>query len=209
MLPSTEIEKSKTAIIEDSSQIWFSQFKFDGGCSDFSAFLRETERLLLSCPDILAKIDEDLERHAKSKKRLRQKDMHFEDCRTSALEGFCQVDKFNDQNPELSQGRPRIGAIVLYYFIFVRGYLGGSLRSKKSRTFISESRSLAELWRRLDQPAQSPGCISENLDAISPETIEYIWERQLAFVKSEGLDDYLKLYIDSTSVEANTSWPTD
>jgi len=36
-----------------------------------------------------------------------------------------------------------------------------------------------------------------------------IFDKQIAFVLKEELDDFLKLTIDSTSVKANSAWPTD
>lgn len=202
-------QKTNTPTIQSSRQIWFSQFKFDDVRSCFADILRESEALLNANPEILSKISGDLERNAMEAKVARRKDRNFADLQTEPFEGFREVDQFAVQSAELQSGRPRMPATLVYYFIFVRGYLGGSIRSKKSCAFISESRSLAQLVQSLDLSMPSVESVSENLNALSEETLEFIWKRQLSRIKDEKLDDYERLYIDSTSVEANTSWPTD
>jgi hypothetical protein len=49
----------------------------------------------------------------------------------------------------------------------------------------------------------------ENLNLVSEKTLEKIHRAQLAMALGEDLDDFKELTIDSTSVKANSSWPTD
>jgi IS5 family transposase len=51
--------------------------------------------------------------------------------------------------------------------------------------------------------------VLENLNAVSEETQSFIVDCQLAHVLDIGLDDFLKQTIDSTSVDANSAWPTE
>ena len=51
--------------------------------------------------------------------------------------------------------------------------------------------------------------ILDNLNVITHATRTLIFDRQIAYVLQEGLDDFKALTIDSTSVKANSAWPTD
>ena len=51
--------------------------------------------------------------------------------------------------------------------------------------------------------------VLDNLNVISHRTRELIFDRQIARILGEGLDDFKTLTIDSTSVKANSSWPND
>ena len=51
--------------------------------------------------------------------------------------------------------------------------------------------------------------ILENVNAISNETRQHILNAQMELVLKEGLDDFDTILLDSTSVEANSDWPTD
>lgn len=49
----------------------------------------------------------------------------------------------------------------------------------------------------------------ENVNQVTLTTRELLWDKQIAYVLKEELDDFKKLTIDSTSVKANSCWPTD
>lgn len=51
--------------------------------------------------------------------------------------------------------------------------------------------------------------ILENVNLVSNATRELIFDKQIAFILKDELDDFKKLTIDSTSVKANSCWPTD
>ena len=51
--------------------------------------------------------------------------------------------------------------------------------------------------------------ILENVNLVCNRTRELIFDKQIAFILKEHLDDFKKLTIDSTSVKANSCWPTD
>jgi IS5 family transposase len=60
-----------------------------------------------------------------------------------------------------------------------------------------------------DLPMPGMSTILENVNLVSAETLGLIFDEQIKFVLKEDLDDFLKLTIDSTSVKANSCWPTD
>ena len=125
-----------------------------------SDFLHQTGQLLKSNELILKKIDQDLDRYGKEKKTQRNKDKQFIFEQTQPLDDFSQVDEElsvpKDTVTALETGRPRVPALLIYYFLFIRGYLGGSIRSKKAKNFIFESRSLVRLLQdnQLRLPSQ-------------------------------------------------------
>ena len=51
--------------------------------------------------------------------------------------------------------------------------------------------------------------LSENLNAVSNATRDFIHRAQLRYIVDEGLDDFSSLYLDSTAVKANSERPTD
>ena len=51
--------------------------------------------------------------------------------------------------------------------------------------------------------------ILENVNLVSYATRELILDRQIALILREELDGFGKLTVDSTSVKANSEWPTD
>ena len=77
---------------KDNTQIWFNQFKFDEVYSDFSDFIDQTGQLLKSNELILKKIDQDLDRYGREKKKQRNQDQQFIFEQTQALDDFSQID---------------------------------------------------------------------------------------------------------------------
>jgi IS5 family transposase len=51
--------------------------------------------------------------------------------------------------------------------------------------------------------------LSENLNAVSNATRDFIRQAQLRYILDEGLDDFSSLYLDSTAIKANTERPTE
>jgi hypothetical protein len=90
----------------------------------------------------------------------------------------------------------------------LRGFLG-SLSSKPAQRFLNESMSLHGFLQSREVLMPGSTTLVENVNAVSHATRELIFDRQIAFVLKEGLDDFKKVTLDSTAVEANSSWPTD
>ncbi len=177
--------------------------------TDFRDFLQEAEELSRFAPEIISAIEKDLDIRAKEKKLLRQEDRKFYANQTRALPGINIEERdFLAEELNLAVGRPRMSACAVYMFLMIRGFLG-SLTSKEARRFLRESMSLHVFLS--DRGLKMPGwtTILENVNLVSHATRELILDKQIELVLEDNLDDFTKLTIDSTSVKANSSWPTD
>ncbi len=177
--------------------------------TDFRDFLDEVSELARFAPEIITAIEGDLDAHAREKKKLRLADRKFLESRTADLPEL-DIDEGEHLSEELTLevGRPRMPADAVYVFLMMRGFLG-SLSAKQSRRFLRESMSLYVFLesRGLKMPGVST--ILDNLNVLSHKTRELIFDRQIAQVLQEELDDFKALTIDSTAVKANSAWPTD
>jgi hypothetical protein len=177
--------------------------------TDFRDFLEEVAKLAQFAPEIIESIDKDLDRHAQEKKSLRLADRKFLESQTGDLPGMDIAErKILAEELQLACGRPRMPGYAVYAFLMIRGFLG-SLTSKPARRFLRESMSLYAFIqnRGLDLPAATT--VQENVNLVSTATRELIFDRQIAMVLGEELDDFKSLVIDSTAVKANSAWPTD
>ena len=177
--------------------------------TDFRDYLDEVHELIQFAPEIIGVIERDLDTNAREKKLLRMKDREFNESSTDDLPQL-DIAERNILADELglAVGRPRMSGYAVYLFMMLRGFLG-SLTSKTARRFLRESMSL-HAWlqcRGLKMPAWTT--ILENVNQVSHATRELILDRQIELVLKEGLDDFKESTIDSTSVKANSSWPTD
>jgi len=177
--------------------------------TDFRDFLDEVDELARFAPGIITAIEADLDAHAREKKKLRLEDRKFFESQTEDFpELGIESGELSSEALSLAVGRPRLSADAAYMFLMLRGFLG-SLSTKQSRRFLRESMSLYG-WlqcRGLEMPGVST--ILDNLNVITHATRELIFDRQIARVLREELDDFKTLTIDSTSVKANSRWPTD
>ena len=177
--------------------------------TDFRDFLEEVVKLAQFAPKIIESIDRDLDRHAQEKKSLRLADRKFLESQTGDLPGMDIAErKILTEELQLACGRPRMSGYSVYAFLMIRGFLG-SLTSKPARRFLRESMSLYAFLQNhgLNLPAATT--VQENVNLVSTATRELIFDRQIAMVLGEELDDFKSLIIDSTAVKANSAWPTD
>ncbi len=177
--------------------------------TDFREFLDEIDELALFAPEIIDFIEKDLDAYAREKKRLRLEDRKFFDDRTEDLpELNIEEKELVSEELELAIGRPRMSAHTVYVFLMIRGFLG-SLTSKPAHRFLYESMNLYGYLqsRNLKMPGMTT--ILENVNLVSHATRELIFDKHIKFVLKEELDDFKELTIDSTSVKANSMWPTD
>jgi hypothetical protein len=195
----------------------------------FSEILREGFALLHKNPEILEKIERDLDIHGIEKKEKRNADRAWKDNHTRSLEleieenvkyEECQEDTESssdddaesfDEYPgdQLGIGRPRMKAKTVFLFMLYRGYFG-SVTDARSADRIMDSRTI-QYHFQIHGFGELPGAstIHDNVQAVSYETCNYIFLCQLADVKDQGIDDYKRLTLDSTAVCANSSWPVD
>jgi len=179
--------------------------------TDFRDFLDEVDHLLCFAPQIIEKIEQDLDSHALKKKRLREQDREFFQNQTDKLPALDlpDPDASAATSPStLLEGRPRMSATAVFLYLMLRGFLG-SLTSKSARRMILESISLDDYLNRHGLKRSGETTILENVNAVSFETRNFIMDRQIELVLHEELDDFKEATIDSTSVKANSSWPTD
>jgi len=177
--------------------------------TDFREFLDEVEEFARFAPEIIVAIEKDLDRYAREKKSLRLADKKFFESRTEDLPEMNIVERHVlAEELSLAVGRPRMPGYAVYVFLMIRGFLG-SLTTKPARRFLIESMSLYGFLqdRGLSMPAATT--ILENVNLVSQATRKLIFDKQMALILGEGLDDFKSLTIDSTAVKANSSWPTD
>lgn len=177
--------------------------------TDFREFLDEVDELARFAPEIIEAIEKDLDCYAREKKKLRLADKKFFESRTHDLpELNIEERDFLVEELRLAVGRPRMCAYSVYIFLMVRGFLG-SLTSKSARRFLRESMSLYGFLQNRGLALPAVTTILENVNLMSYATRELIFDRQIDLILREDLDDFKKLTIDSTSVKANSCWPTD
>lgn len=178
--------------------------------TDFRDFIEEIERLPHINSKIIQEIENDLDANAREKKQLRLADKKFYESLTSDFPGIhVEETELSIDEIEIGIGRPRMSADLVYLFIMIRGFLGGSLSSKESRRFLRESMTLYAYLENRGLKMPGTTTILENINQVSLETLNLIFDEQIKYVLEEDLDDFLKLTIDSTAVRANSSWPTD
>ena len=177
--------------------------------TDFRDFLDEVEELAWFAPEIIAAIEKDLNAYAREKKKLRQADQKFFESRTEDLPGInIRERNILADDLKLAVGRPRMSGYAVYVFLMVRGFLG-SLSTKPARRFLRESMSLYGFLQNRGLRMPGVTTIVENVNLVSHATRELIFDKQIAFILKGEFDDFKQLTIDSTSVKANSCWPTD
>ena len=177
--------------------------------TDFRDYLQEINHFIQEAPEITDAIERDLDAHAREKKLRRIQDQRFLENQTADLNGLDFIEQeLRADDLELSGGRPRMSAYLVFMFSMLRGFLG-SLTSKQASRFLNESISLYGFLqdRNLKMPAATT--VLDHVNLISAQTQSLIFDRQIEVLLQEQLDDFRKLTIDSTAVEANSAWPTD
>ena len=177
--------------------------------TDFSRLVAEAFSLAECEPRILEMIDRDRDAHAIQKKKERLEDHSWLMGHGARLAGFdVTEDKGWADNLDLSAGRPRMPAILVFIFILIRGYLGG-FKDRKTASMLSESKTLEIVLANLGQVLPGASTILDNINSVKVETLEFILDTQIGQARREALDDFRQITVDSTGVEANSTWPTD
>ncbi len=174
--------------------------------------LEKAMELVRKYPEIIERIKQDQELDAKKSKLPRVLDKLWEEDQTLPLP--LEVILANERGDlvaedlELKVGHPRLKAEVVYLFMALRGCYG-SVCSQNSWDRFSDSMTLRYYLDRYMSRIPGRTTVLENLNAVSEDTRSFIINCQLAHVLDLGLDDFLKQTIDSTSVDANSAWPTE
>lgn len=174
--------------------------------------LAEAEALVRKFPDILRWIDEDLDAYARMDKALRIADERYarEQTLPLPLERMLKhiEAEINPDDLRLLQGRPRTKAIVVYFFMVLRGHFG-SISSESSWQRFEDSLSLRCYLDPYLKMFPGRTTLLVLINAITERTRSRILDAQLAHVTGCGLDDFRLQTIDSTGVHANSAWPRD
>lgn len=181
-----------------------------------AGIIAEALRTLQAFPQIERMIEADLDRQALQAKARRMADAEWERARiaerTSPLPGLSEparnVSVGASAPLSLETGRPRTDTQLVYLALTLSG-IYGSVTDGDAVDRILESTTLAVFCQNRNVRRPDRTTLLRHINAISNETREAIVDIQLQRVRVEGLDEFEKALVDSTSVEANTRWPTD
>jgi len=174
--------------------------------------LAEAHDLASDCPEILSRIEADLDAAARRKKALRLLDARYagEQTLPLPLEALVEAAAKQIEAEELSLqvGRPRTHPMVVCFFLVLRGYFG-SVSDHHSWERFADSLTLRAYLEPYASRLPGRTTLLELLNQVSASTRSFILDKQLAQVIGEDLDDLMQQTIDSTAVAANSAWPTE
>jgi len=177
--------------------------------TELHQFLIETHHLVEFEPAILDRIESDLDAYGLKKKLVREADRRFLEGQTPDLANLkMEWRPIEPPKLKLEVGRPRLEPYGVYLFLMLRGRLGGC-KDQDARLLQEESQTLHWWLENLELSLPAASTLSENLNAVSNATRDFIHQAQLRSILDEGLDDFSSLYLDSTAIQANTERPTD
>jgi len=177
--------------------------------TDLARIMEEVQITGKNHPEIYEILDQDIDKKALEKKHIRQLDKQYKNRETAFFnDEFEEIPPVENKPSTLETGRPRISAEEALLFLTLEGYWG-STTDKQAIEMMKESTSLYIYYSNKNKKMPKPKTIQENLRYISLETLEYIHKCQLQDFLNDGLDDFSYLTLDSTSVQASSSWPTD
>lgn len=186
--------------------------------SDTSYIIHDTMQLARLYPAILTRIKEDQVAHGLAKKKCRLEDAAFNrkqkaknDVFLPSMSDICLDDDENIPQYDdlvLQQGRDRVPPLVVLAFVILRGFYG-SITDRTAVDRIGESCTLQIVLGHLGCRCPKRSSISENLNCIREETLDFILKCQLQYAYNLHLDDFKESTIDSTSCYADMAFPTD
>lgn len=179
-------------------------------CTTLKEIIENALNLLNFKPEILKRIEADEDTLALKKKKMRLEDKRYYESKNANLFQTTDTNKegIDEKDLTLEVGRPRMRSIVAYIFMMVRGYFS-SVTDNESIERMTDSTTLNIALQSLNTKMPGFTTILENLNAISNATRNFIFDAQIEKILNDGYDDFEKCQIDSTSVKANTEWPTD
>jgi IS5 family transposase len=177
--------------------------------SQLHQLLVETHWIVQFEPAILDHIESDLDAYGLKKKLLREADRRFLEAQTLDLPRLqVELRQIDPTQIQLEVGRPRMEPYLVYLFLMLRGRFGGC-KDQDGRLLQEESMTLHWWLENLGLSLPPASTLSENLNAVSNATRDFIHKAQLRYIINERLDDFSSLYLDSTATAANTERPTD
>lgn len=167
---------------------------------------------------VLEMIRADQKANGLAKKKHRLEDAAFnrkqQEKNIAFLPNMADVCKNDDtlatpeENLVLEQGRPRVHPFVLIICLMLRGFYG-SITNRTAMDRLYESCTLQIVLSHFGYKLPKRSSLSENLNCISPETLDCILKLQLQDALALKLDDFNEITIDSTASRANMAFPTD
>jgi hypothetical protein len=162
--------------------------------SELHQFLVETHRIVEFEPAILHRIESDLDAYGLKKKVLREADRRFLEGQTPDLAQLrIELRQIDPTKLELEIGRPRLEPYMVYLFLMLRGRLGVQ---RSGRTTLAGRTVTLHWWLENLGLNLPPASTSENLNAVSNATRDFIHRAQLRYILREELDDFSSLYLD-------------
>jgi hypothetical protein len=180
--------------------------------TELKEILIETLKLIRINPEILARIDHDIELEAKQQKIYRLEEKSWYENLNGTIPGiglsFLPSERIRE-NMELKIGRPRLlDAESTFLMIMCRANLD-SVKSKQAHDRLKDSKVVNDYFEARGMRLPSVNTILDHINAVSPETLEYVFNSQIRTIIAQGLDPMELVAIDSFSVSGNTEWPTD
>ncbi len=181
--------------------------------SEFEEFVGMALVLADCYPEALSRIEADQTRHGLEKKQNRLADKHHREGLTDDFPDFEIETSMPPEGAvttatELAEGRPRMHPLILFIFLFIRGQIGEP-KSAMCRILLAESKTLGLIYEQYGITPPGLSTISENLNTISEETLDYCLQCQLNYAAKNELDDFDTVRADSTSTHANAVFPTE
>lgn len=115
------------------------------------------------------------------------------------------IDLTEDVNPDL--GREGMSAEQVLRMAIVKQMYGWSYKQLYSR--VHDSIALRKFCGYEFTWVPKPQTLCENIKKIQPETFEAVNKALVKYARKAGIDDGLKVRIDTTTVETNIHHPTD
>ncbi len=163
-------------------------------------------------PEVLSSLSGDIERAAKGAKKGRLMDEIWRMEALPRLPSFVDslepsdFDSVDAQSFTLDTGRPRaVDPELLLVLLVVDGVF--SLTSGDGYERLVGSELFQAVVGEQRTPARST--VGKYLELVSAKTRETLHKALYRMVRSEGLDTFMELTVDSTAVEANTAWPSE
>lgn len=175
--------------------------------SDLADVIRESLAFLDRHPALLAMVDADLDAYGLQKKAQRLQRQRELLASHPSL-GIGETPTTDTVDMTLAAGRPRTPALVVFLFLILRGRYGSASDQDVCERF-RESKSMEYLLAARGYRMPSRQTLVDNLNAVSNATREAILDAQVEDCRTEGLDDFNEIAIDSTAVCACSAWPND
>jgi IS5 family transposase len=191
---------------------------FENSNTDTAQLIHDTIQFTTRYPEVLTRIHEDQIAHGLTKKKQRLEDVAFNRKQQAKHEAFlpgmsdicCKNDEnvLQDDDLVLQQGRDRVPPLVVFILLILRGFYG-SITNRTAVDRIGESCTLQIVLSHFGYRCPKRSSISENLNCICEETLDFILKCQLQHAYNLHLDDFKESTIDSTSCYADMAFPTD